>query len=154
MPLYNQTFNRLRAGRDKVSASEYNQLVGLVEKMSRSLMSAGIVDSTGFTTRRPPVSTICKREIGIVRRAKTTENAPAATHINANLYDEDGVEQTSGPESNLDIYCSIMGGVDLEDAVPRLVSGSDIFVSKLPLSSSVDRWYCVTIFNKVKVVVV
>jgi len=56
MTLLDQTFNRLRAGRDKVSAFEYNRLAGLVEKISRSLISNGVMDSTGFTTRRPPIS--------------------------------------------------------------------------------------------------
>lgn len=47
-------FKRLQAGRDKVSAKEYNALVETVEQITRSLMSQGIVDSTGFHTRRSP----------------------------------------------------------------------------------------------------
>ena len=47
-------FKRLRAHRDKVSAREYNRLVDLVEKMSRSFLNSGLMDSTGFHTSRQP----------------------------------------------------------------------------------------------------
>lgn len=55
MTLALQPFRHLRANRDRVSASEYNRLVDLVAKMARSLFTQGLMDSTGFSTRRPVI---------------------------------------------------------------------------------------------------
>jgi len=55
MTLITQPFKHLRANKDRVSASQYNRLVDLVTKMSKSLMTNGIMDSSGFITRRQPL---------------------------------------------------------------------------------------------------
>lgn len=86
-----------------------------------------------------------------VRRAITTQAAPAATYITANLYDSSGIEITSGDESAINIHCSVIGGVNLNAAVPRLEDNDDIFVAKIPYASAsevVNRWYCINLFQK------
>ncbi len=88
-------------------------------------------------------------EGNIVRRAITTAAAGAATTITANLYDEDGAEQTTGDESGLTIYCSVIGGGNLNAAIPRLEDNDDIWVAKLPYSSEADRWYCLKPFQAI-----
>ena len=88
-----------------------------------------------------------------VRRAITTQDAPADTKITANLYDSAGIEQTEGDESNIDVYCSIAGGGNLDAAVPRLRNDTDIDVVKLPYDNEgtpEDRWFCIAPFNASK----
>ncbi len=54
MTIPSRPFKHLRAGRDKVSASEYNRLVDLLAKISNSFLVSGLMDSTGFHTSRQP----------------------------------------------------------------------------------------------------
>jgi len=57
MSLHTNKFDRLTANKDRISASEWNRLVGTVEKLSRS-EGGGIVDSRGLTSlQRRSVST-------------------------------------------------------------------------------------------------
>ena len=86
-----------------------------------------------------------------IRRAITTQAAPAATYITANLYNKKGTEVTTGNEAAINVHCSVIGDVNLNAAVPRLANNDDIFVAKLPYSSAstiVRRWYCVSLFQK------
>jgi len=77
-----------------------------------------------------------------VRRAITTQAAPADTKITANLYDNTGTEVTSGLGSGVDVYCSVIGGGNLNAAVPRLEDNDDIFVMNWG-----GKWWCITLFN-------
>ena len=49
-----QPFKKLVPHKSKVSASEYNRLTALVYKIAKSLMTRGLMDSTGFHTRPAP----------------------------------------------------------------------------------------------------
>lgn len=85
-----------------------------------------------------------------IRRAKLTANAGSGNTITANLYNSAGVEQTSGDESGITVYCTIVGGTALNVAVPVIGDNQDIFVVKLPYDNSgtvEQRWYCTTIFQ-------
>ena len=83
-----------------------------------------------------------------VRRAKTTQAAPAGTTITANLYDFNGVEQTIGDESGITVYCTVVdGSANLNAALPRLRDNEDLFVAYLPYSSTAYRWYCLQLFQ-------
>lgn len=82
-----------------------------------------------------------------IRRAITTAAAGAGSTITANLYNSAGVEQTTGSESGITVYCTICGGTALNSAIPYLENDDDIFVVKLPYSSTEQRWYCLQIFQ-------
>lgn len=88
-----------------------------------------------------------------VRRVISTEAATNNNHITCNLYNSNGVEQTSGDESGIEVYCSICGGSALDEAIPRLQDNKDLFVVKLPYDNAgtpEDRWYCIsTIFQTI-----
>ncbi len=88
---------------------------------------------------------------GGVRRAVVTANAGSGSTITCNLYKEDtGEAQATGDETGLTVYCMICGGSHLNQAVPRLVQGCDIFVIEMPYYSkgtTTYRWYCTTVFN-------
>jgi hypothetical protein len=99
----------------------------------------------------------------IVRRAKLTAPAGDGNTITANLYDADGIEQTSGDEAGVTVYCNINKqqpspfGTHLSSCIPRLYSGEEITVIKLPCRIedenhlgtyiTVYRWYCTTVFQ-------
>jgi hypothetical protein len=69
--------------------------------------------------------------VGIsVRRAVTTESAGNCQTITANLYNIDGTEQTSGDESGITVYCTIIGRAKLNAALPRLAIDTEIYVAK------------------------
>lgn len=85
-----------------------------------------------------------------VFRARTTEAASATAFITANLYGGDGVEIQSGELSGITVNCSIIGGANLNAAIPRLENDDDFFVSLLPTisgSARVDAYWCTTIFQ-------
>ena len=85
-----------------------------------------------------------------VRRAITTEAAGAAVTITANLYGTDGIEQETGDEAGVTVYCTVTGGANLNEAIPALVNDADIFVVKLPYDNAGDveyRWYCLQVFQ-------
>ena len=77
-----------------------------------------------------------------VRRARTTAAAGSGTTITANLYDDAGVEQTTGDEAGITVECTV---------VPVLADDTNIFVVQLPYSSTVDKWYCLTPFQSLDV---
>jgi hypothetical protein len=89
-----------------------------------------------------------------IRRAKLTTSAGSGNTVTANLYDSAGNEQTSGDESGATVYCNInnSGIANLYDCIPRLYSGQDITVVKLPCrvdNQTVYRWYCTTVFQAI-----
>jgi hypothetical protein len=87
---------------------------------------------------------------GGVYRAITTEAAPAATNITCNLYDSTGTEITSGEGSGIEVYCSIIGGGNLNAAVPRLEDNDDLFVVNLPYKNGTateSRYFCTSLFQ-------
>jgi len=77
-----------------------------------------------------------------VRRAITTQAAPADTKITANLYDHAGVEITSGMGSEITVHCNISGGGNLDKAIPRLIDNQDIDVY-----CEQGIWRCTTLFQ-------
>jgi hypothetical protein len=94
--------------------------------------------------------------VNLVRRAKLTSGAGTGNTITANLYDSSGIEQTSGNEAGVTVYCNINKqqpspfGTHLSSCIPRLYSGQEITVIKLPCrveDETVYRWYCTTVFQ-------
>lgn len=81
-----------------------------------------------------------------VRRAITTQAAPAQIYITANLYSEStGLEQTTGDESGISVYCSTMGA-NLDVCIPRLKDNTDIWVAQFNYNVSgtpTARWYMI-----------
>ncbi len=91
-----------------------------------------------------------------IRRAKLTASAGTGNTITANLYDSSGIEQTSGNEAGVTVYCNINKqqpapfGTHLSSCIPRLYSGQEITVIKLPCrvdNQTEYRWYCTTVFQ-------
>ena len=80
---------------------------------------------------------------GFVRSAKTTQAAPADTKITANLIGQDGDEITSGLGANIDVYCDITGGANLQQALPYLANGQWISVY-----NQRGMWKCTQLFQK------
>ncbi len=81
-------------------------------------------------------------ELGQIRMARTTEAAPAATNLTCNLIDSAGDEITSGGEFEVEVYCKISGGGNLNAALPRLANDDYLFVTRLE-----NKWWCVTVFQ-------
>jgi len=77
-----------------------------------------------------------------VRRAITTQAAPADTKITANLYDSDGNEITSGLGSGITVHCKIAGGGNLDSTLPILADNQDIDVY-----NEQGIWRCTTLFQ-------
>ena len=78
-----------------------------------------------------------------VRRAKTTEPAAGSSNITCNLYANDGeTEIDSGLGSGIEVYCHVTMNADLNEAVPRLATGDDIFVQNIA-----GKWWCTTVFQ-------
>lgn len=75
-----------------------------------------------------------------VQQAVTTAAAGAATTIAADVYDDEGVPS----ELKATVYCSIMGGGNLNVAIPRLSSGDTIYVVSIN-----NAWYCVSLFQTI-----
>lgn len=81
------------------------------------------------------------------KRAVTTAAAGAGTTITADLIKSDGTQDTAGPGHNITVYCSIIGGGDLDEAIPRLELNDELYVVELPYSSTEKRYYCVSLFQ-------
>lgn len=63
------------------------------------------------------------------RRAKVTADAGAGATITANLFHATtGVEQTTGDEAGITVYCNISGGTKLNEASRLLANGDVISV--------------------------
>lgn len=77
-----------------------------------------------------------------VRKAKTTQAAPSQEYITANLYKHDDTEITSGLGSNIDVYCNVNGGGNLDKSIPLLKDDQDIFVVNIQ-----GKWWCEMPFN-------
>ena len=76
-----------------------------------------------------------------IRRARCIENAGDTAVIRVNLY-RDNVEQTSGEESNISVLCDSYTGVyKLNEVMPRLQTGSTIYVSLVD-----TKWRCINPF--------
>jgi len=73
------------------------------------------------------------------RAAYCKDPAGAATTIQAYL-------DTDGTGEEVTVNCSIAGGGNLNDAIPRLTNGLLIIVDKIG-----DSWYCKTVFQAVEV---
>lgn len=97
-----------------------------------------------------------------IRRAKLTASAGEGNTITANLYDSSGVEQTTGDEAGITVYCNINAqtgesGIHLFSCIPRLYEGQDVLVALVPVKIPdpnhygdylLDmRWYCTAIFQ-------
>ncbi|MBW8017101.1 MAG: hypothetical protein FVQ82_13025 [Planctomycetes bacterium] len=85
-------------------------------------------------------------QLGQARRAKVTEDAGIGSTITANLYHATtGVEQTTGDEAGITVYCNISGGTALNEASRLLGNGDGIEVKLFPYDNAGTveyRWYC------------
>ncbi|KKM21302.1 hypothetical protein LCGC14_1636750, partial [marine sediment metagenome] len=98
--------------------------------MARSLVTDGIMDSTGFLTRRPIAAT------NPVRLAYCKVAAGASTSIVCYLdTDTTGLEIT--------VECTIIPAANLNAALPLLAIGSELKVTKIN-----GTWKCVPHFWK------
>ena len=82
---------------------------------------------------------------GTVLRATCTENAPSDNTITANLFLPDGTEGTA-----ITVHCNISNGTALDEAVPRLEDGDEIFVAQSVFDNASTpefRFYCVSNFQ-------
>lgn len=86
-------------------------------------------------------------DVGVVRRARTTQDAPGNDTIRCSLYDEvTGVLAIEGPEYNTDVICLISNGSALNSATRRLEENDELFVtvSVFDNGGTPDfRWYAI-----------
>jgi len=86
-----------------------------------------------------------------LRRAKCTADAGSGSTITVNLYNAaTGIEETTGDESGITVYCNISGGSALNEASRLLAIGSVIFVSRSVYDNAgtpETRWYAVEGFD-------
>ena len=71
MTLEGQILKHIKGGSGNDFQREYNRLVDLVSKLQRSLMTLGVIDSSGLPTRRHPQSAYAKPRIFEVQSAGT-----------------------------------------------------------------------------------
>ena len=109
------------------SASEQNRLIDAANSILSSNHIQGLLDSTGFHTRRTPVDITGLP--GAVRLAYCKDDAGAATVIDCYL-DVD----TTGEV--IEVECDIAGGGNLNSATPRLTDGLI-----MPVVEIDDVWY-------------
>jgi len=77
----------------------------------------------------------------LIRRAKTTQAAPADTKITANLLDNDGAETTVA----IDVYCdTVPTGTNLDKVIPQFPDDFEFTVYR-----SQGKWFCPAIFHKI-----
>lgn len=143
---FNRKYNQL--------VDEVNGMRGLPQGDGRITFQGGAngtVPTVSMGQTRKRVANVRPSDLTAgIRRAITTEAATANTQITCNLYDNNGIEQTTGDESGIEVYCSIMDGTALNAAVPRLEDNDDLFVVSLPYDNNGTpelRWYCVSLFN-------
>jgi len=122
----------------RLSANAYNRIADTTIRRGYSGFSKGLVDSTGFYTRKAkPLTKIT------LWRARTTEVAPSADHITCNLLDSDGIEVSSGEYGyEIEVYFDICGSPDELDAVlPRLADNDYLTVYEAYNNSGELTWY-------------
>ena len=113
-----------------------------------------VVEKDDRIFRRISQPALAASGLGISRRAKVTQNAPAGSTITANLYNiATGVEATEGDEFGITVYCNISNGTDLNEAGTRLIEGNDItvyqsvFLIDVQTQATEIRWVCATNFD-------
>lgn len=82
---------------------------------------------------------------GSVVRAACTEDAQSDNIIEATLYESDG---TTG--AAIEVFCNISNGTALDEAVPRLETADDIFITLSMVDvtgTPTARYYCVSNFQ-------
>ncbi len=136
---------------DAGTGDDHLATTGLIDKsvlnlMENNLIASGYKEALGVGCRMFAVKTKDdddnNRWVGmpitgnVVRRAKTTQAAPADTKITANLIGQNDAEITSGLGSGIDVYCDITSG-NLDDAIPRLTNDMEI-----PVYNINGKWWC------------
>ena len=149
--------DRFTTGPDNV-VERLNQIIDELDNLRRISGSSYISVNRSSAGATVSLNTNKLREIfphTQLRRAITTAAAGATATITVNLYDSSGVEQTTGDESGITVYCSISGDTSysspLNAAIPLLTDNTDIFVMKLPLynlGTPESAWFCTQIFQK------
>lgn len=82
MTIQGESFKKLAPFTGRLSAKEYNRLTALTEKMARSMHSSGLMDSTGFHSRRTigavadPISETVARIVRGLSRGDANSSAP------------------------------------------------------------------------------
>lgn len=120
----NINFKKYKKG-ERPSAQEHNRMTSLVSGMAGSWRTNSFNSSEGVHIRRMPTTISDEAPL---RTAKTTEDAGAKSTILANLVDSNGVEYTSGDFHDVTVICNILGGGDLNIALPLLADGTGIIV--------------------------
>lgn len=117
---------------EKPLAVDHNQMTQIINAVAASLHIQGLVDSSGFHTRRQPI-------IERTRLAYCKEDAPAGLIIDCYL-DTDLVGE------EVEVTCNIaQAGANLGDATPLLITGDPIVVTIIN-----NIWYCTSLFNPAK----
>jgi len=120
------SFRHYRHGQ-KLSADEYNRLVDMVSSIVRSFHTMGFADSTGFHTRRMPVSLP-------IRIAYCKNDAGEGNTIVCYLDDPAGMEIT--------VKCNLISGSNLYTCTPYLTAGVPINVAFID-----GEWKCIWPFE-------
>jgi len=101
-----------------------NDVIKIVDYLKRRFDSA---TQRNFTLQETPYRKGGSGGSNNTRRDICTADAGASSTITANLYHvTTGVEQTTGDEAGITVYCSVTGGADLNNALTRLEIGLDI----------------------------
>ncbi len=112
-------------------ALDHNQMTQVINAVVASLHIDGIIDSSGFHTKRQVSFT--KQ---LIRKAFCKNDAGAGNTIDCYL-DEDATGQ------EVTVNCSIaQGGTNLNTCLPLLANGDLIFVTPIG-----NEWWCLQTFN-------
>ena len=130
--------------------TQINELIDRVNLLSNVKGGGGVGIKVGPSNVNI-WSTLTANEGTQVRYAVTTQDAPADTKITANVLNAyTGIEPTEGDDFGVDVYCKVVGGGNLVDAIPRLANDDAIFVAKLYWDNAgtpTSSWFCLTVFQ-------
>lgn len=112
-----------------IRARHLNSAFGAVRALVKSMPANSLIDSTGIHTPRP-------RSVSGIRLAYCKTDAPAGSTITCYLdVDETGEE--------ISVRCDIIGTVNLNNAVIRLVDGYPLKVAMIN-----GGWHAISDFQK------
>lgn len=139
--------NRLLAAFNKLDNLRGDEFIQVKKSGAGTTIGLNLNKARERLSRKQQESTSGKS-----RRAQCAADAGASSTILASLYSAStGILATSGDEFEVTVHCSVTGGADLNDALPRLEDGLDIPV----YSSTFDnagtpepRWYFDGVFQE------
>ena len=132
MPITNKIINK-----EDITPTLINNLIVEINRANNiTFWGKGVATSRGNTGKRVKIDS---GGASTIRKAFVKTTPGAVTTVDVFL-------DTDTTGSEVTVTCSVLGGTELNSAIPRLIDGSLIFVSKIS-----GTWYCLTVFQSSEV---